>query len=117
MIDQSLIIHIQKATGLSVHHLVMPEGQTLPAIVYRRVNNSVRISHDGRAMDRSTIILSVWATTYAGVFAVLDTITQSLRHWSHKGQIVRQETSGIEYEPEVNFFRGTINFQIFFGEA
>lgn len=118
MLDRALIIYLGRATGLPVHHVVLPEGYVLPAVVYRRTARAVRTSHDGRQSGQSTVTLAVWALTSAAAQAAADSIAEKMQGWqSHLGQFIRQESYAVEYEPAVNLFVGTVVFQIFHKEA
>lgn len=118
MLDQSLITYLQKTTGLQVHRLVLPEGYTLPAVVYQRNTRMLRTSHDGRRSGMSTVTLAVWAVTFAAAADAVETISQKMMDWqTSAGQTVRQESSAVDYDPGVNFFRGALTFQVFFEEV
>lgn len=114
MLDQNLVLYIQAAAGVQVYISAIPEDRTLPAVVYQRNQEVISTLHDGAQTGRSTVRLDIWAATLSEAAQIAENIGQRMRIWNtYIGQTIRQETSNVTYEPNVNLHRASISFLVF----
>lgn len=76
-LEQALYNYLTGVAGLTaligtrVYPVALPQGATLPAVVYQRVSGArIRTMGDARLARRPRIQFTVWAATYASRLAV-----------------------------------------------
>ena len=99
--------------GTRVYPMMLPQGPTLPAIVYQRISTVPDMLVEGPGFAPIRMQLSMWATTFDGARTLADAVVTAL-HGYHGGELRLSRLINLldDYEPDTKLFRVIADFRV-----
>jgi len=112
------VISLGTDAGSRVYPLRLPQGATLPAICYMRVDGPSLVSHGGYSgLSHPRYQLDCYASSYLAVEALAEQLRDGLnaQRWGATS-FVENELDG-EEDPEAGIYRRIVDVVLWIGEA
>lgn len=107
-IQEQLVAYLAPVAPL--HPMVAPQGIALPYVTYQRVASTVHNVLSGPpSIDNARIQVDVWASAYADVQTLAQSIIQAMQAWSVQNVLLSNYDL---YEQDVKVFRVLLEFSI-----
>lgn len=124
MIEAALFSHLSTYAGMvalcgtRIYPVTLPQGVTLPAVVYQQVSGAPVQDRDSAAagFTRSRFQFTIWAATDTSAVAVAGALRTAMgaftRASAPRVDVALEQGAQMQYEPETTRWQGLIDYFI-----